>query len=202
MSAAPTRKLTPTEYLELDRISQERSQYYLGDVFAMAGGSKNHNRIARNLLLSFETQFRRQLRRCEAFAADLRLQVDSRQFYTYPDVMVTCGEPRFLDHRDDTLLNPVVIVEVLSPSTEAFDRGKKFELYRHLESLQTYILIAQDQPLVESFHRQADGSWTLVLASGLASQLEIPAVEAQIPLSELNLDVKSPEDPAGPTRQD
>ncbi|WP_425618811.1 Uma2 family endonuclease [Anatilimnocola sp. NA78] len=200
MSAAPTRRITPSEYLELDRVASERFQYYRGEMFAMAGGTKNHNRIARNMLVAFENHFRKHLRRCETFSSDLRLQVNPQSFYTYPDVTVVCGEAKFLDERADTLTNATLIVEVLSPSTEHFDRGKKFENYRQLESLQEYVLVSQHKPLVERFLRENDGSWKLNVADHAADKLHLASLDLQLPLSEIYLDVDFPpivEDPPG-----
>ncbi|QDU27793.1 hypothetical protein ETAA8_28840 [Anatilimnocola aggregata] len=195
MSAAPTRRISAAEYLELDRAAGERFQYYRGEMFAMAGGTKNHNRIGRNLLVSLENRFRQKLRRCEAFSSDMRVRVDAEKLYTYPDVTVVCGPPEFLDKREDTLLNPVVVIEVLSPSTEHFDRGSKFEMYRNLVSLHEYVLIAQHKTLVERFLREVDGSWKLTLADNLAGQLELASIDVTLPLSEIYFDVDFPPAP-------
>ncbi len=131
---------------------------------------------------------------CEAFLADMRTKVRANGLYTYPDVVVTCGEGEMEDEHDDTLLNPTLIVEVLSPSTAAYDRGKKFALYRALDTLRTYVLIAQDQPHVEVFDRDGD-RWVLREVSGLDATLELPSIGARVALRDLYARVEWPENP-------
>lgn len=184
--------VTPEEYLARERAAETRSEYYRGRVYAMTGGTHNHARV----LLNLAAELQRQLvgGRCEVFAAILRLRVLANGLYTYPDVFVHCGEPRFEDERRDTLLDAMLIAEVLSPSTAAYDRGEKFALYRELETLGTYVLVAQDRPHVEVFER--DGSrWILREVSGLDATLDLPTIGARIPLRELYARVEWPEDP-------
>jgi len=200
MSAAPTRRITPAEYLELDRVASERFQYYQGEMLATAGGTKNHNQIIQNIAFGLRSVFQSLGRSCRTYITDLRVRVDANNFYTYPDVAVVCGKAEFLDKREDTLLNPVVVVEVLSPSTEHFDRGKKFELYRQLASLREYVLVSQHKPLVERFLRENDGSWKLNVAETIGDKLHLLSLHLQLPLSEIYLDVDFPpivEDPPG-----
>lgn len=144
----------------MERRAETKSEYFAGEVFALAGTtrphSRPHNRIKTNLVYSLDTQLRD--RPYNVYPSDLRVRVRTG-LYTYPDVVVTCGEEAFADDENDILLNPVVIIEVLSKSTEAYDRGKKFEHYQRLESLVEYLMVAQQPYRVEQYIRQADGSW-------------------------------------------
>ena len=150
---------TPEEYLAIEEAAPYRSEYFNGEIFAMSGGSANHNRIARNLVMAMEAAFTG--KPCEAFIADMRLLVQKNGLFTYPDVMVVCGGLQFAPSRRDTLTNPVVIMEVLSKSTEGYDRGAKFELYRALDTLHDYLLIDQFKAHIEHFQRLDDGRWLL-----------------------------------------
>lgn len=190
MSAVPVKRISAAEYLQIDRAAEVRSDFYRGEMFAMAGASKSHNRIVRNLLVALETQFRQNLRRCEAFASDLRVEVDAENHYSFPDIVAVCGEPKFLDDQEDTLLNPILIIEVLSDSTEGYDRGLKFETYWKLASVQEYVLISQHRPLVQRFARQADDSWNLTNLEQLTDIAQFSSVDATVPLAEIYLDVE------------
>ena len=149
MPAMPKPLLTPEEYLARERRAETKSEYLRGEVFAMAGASRAHNLIASNAAGELRQQLRD--RPCEVYPSDMRVKVSPSGLYTYPDVTVVCGEPQFEDAEVDTLLNPKVLVEVLSPSTADYDRGGKFTHYRRLPSLQEYVLISQDRPLVEHY---------------------------------------------------
>src|SRR5687768_7892266 len=142
MSTAPKQKWTPESYLEFERASDERHEYLNGEVFLLAGASNNHNLVQGNTYATLHSQLRKHP--CLVYPSDMRLKVSQTGLYTYPDIMVVCGTPQLEDKHQDILLNPTLIVEVLSPSTERFDRGKKFQHYREIESLQEYVLIAQD----------------------------------------------------------
>jgi Uma2 family endonuclease len=142
MSAANTDFITAAEYLEIERKAEIKSEYIAGRTYAMSGASRQHNLITANTLSEIHPQLRG--RNCEAFVSDMRVKVSPTGMYTYPDDVAVCGEARFEDSHMDTLLNPTVIVEVLSGSTEAYDRGEKFAHYRRLESLREYVLVAQD----------------------------------------------------------
>ena len=150
---------SPEEYLALEREAEYRSEYFNGEMFAMSGTSRAHSFIAGNVLTSLNNQFME--RPCEAHVTDLRVKVSATGAYTYPDVVALCGEAELEDDHFDTLLNPNLIVEVLSPSTEAYDRGGKFEQYRTIESLTDFLLIAQDRVHVEHYVRQTDEEWLL-----------------------------------------
>jgi Uncharacterized protein conserved in cyanobacteria len=154
MSTQSKIRYTPEEYLALERASAYKSEYYDGEVFAMSGASRRHVLIVTNLVTQLATQLKK--RACEVYSADMRLKIEITRAYTYPDVIVVCGEPQFSDKQKDTLINPTVIIEVLSESTQGYDRGGKFEQYRTLESFKEYLLISQDKPHVEHFVRQAD----------------------------------------------
>src|SRR2546427_1385475 len=163
-SAATQPRYTPEEYLALERKADYKSEYVNGQVIAMAWANRSHNLIAGNLYREVSRQLRG--RPCEAYISNMRVKVSRTGLYTYPDVVVVCGEIHFEDVHNDTLLNPTVIVEVLSASTEAYDRGEKFAHYRRLESLQEYLLVAQDKVRIEHYVRQG-AQWVLSEASTL-----------------------------------
>jgi len=174
---------TPEEYLALEEEAEYRSEYYRGEIFAMTGGSANHNRISGNIYMTLNEAFAGQP--CEAFIADMRLLVKPNGLYTYPDVMVVCGGIEFVEGRTDTLTNPVVIIEVLSKSTEGYDRGAKFELYRALESLQDYLLVDQAKIHVEHFHRLEDGRWILQEFNRLEDTVRIELIACELSIQQI-----------------
>lgn len=182
MSALPKIQpyFTVEEYFAHEERADYRNEYYRGEIFAMAGASANHNRIARNLTNSLTNALSNSS--CEAFATDLRLYVKREQLYTYPDVMVICGPLLFAPGRMDTVTNPVVLIEVLSPTTEAYDRGKKFEFYRTLDTLQDYVLVDQERMHIEHFHRQGQ-VWQLASYDLAESVLSLPSIAVEIPLA-------------------
>ncbi len=202
MSVQPKPRFTPAEYLELERAAPYKSEFYKGEIFAMAGAGEEHNTITFNLAALLAPQLRG--RPCRGFTTDLRVKmVDAPVFYTYPDVVVVCGERQFEDASVDTLLNPTVLIEVLSPSTEGYDRGNKFAFYRRIPSLQTYILIAQDRPLVEAYARQLDGrQWLLSEANDLSETLSLPAVGCTLRLADVYENVVFPPPSAPPADGD
>lgn len=159
MSTVPKRLLTRDEYLAQERRADYKSEYYQGETFAMAGASREHNLIVGNLVGEMRNHLKE--RPCEVYPSDMRVKVSATGLYTYPDVTVVCGTPEFEDDHSDILLNPTVLVEVLSDSTEAYDRGAKSEQYRKLPSLAEYLLIAQDRVHVEHYVRQPDDGWLL-----------------------------------------
>ena len=183
MSVQPRPYLTPEEYLEGERAAEEKHEYFRGEVFAMVGASFAHVTIASNVNASLHSQLKG--KPCRPFASDLRVNVSRTGLYTYPDVGVVCGDPEFGDEHHDTLLNPRVLIEVLSPSTEAYDRGKKFGHYRTIESLAEYLLVAQDQPRIEQFTRQASGDWLLHEATGLEASIRLPSIECELKLADV-----------------
>jgi Uma2 family endonuclease len=154
------RFVTPEEYLEEEELAERKSEYRNGEVFLMAGTSSSHNLIVTNLVVELASQLRK--RPCKVYSQDLRLRVSPTGLYTYPDVMVTCGDEQFLNGpRTSTLLNPILIVEVLSDSTRDYDRGEKFEHYRRLASLKEYLTVDQAKAHVDHWKFQEVGSWLL-----------------------------------------
>ena len=188
MSAVPKPFLTPQEYLSRERRAETKSEYLRGEMFAMSGASREHNLIVGNVSRELGQQLRQ--RPCEVYQADMRVKVSPTGLYTYPDVTVVCGEPQFEDAEVDTLLNPTVLVEVLSPSTADYDRGGKFAHYRRLASLQEYVLISQDGPLVEHYVRQDSDQWLLTEQRGLEDMLVLPSIGCRIPLAEIYLKIR------------
>jgi Uma2 family endonuclease len=159
MSVVLKPRYTPEQYLDIERAADYKSEYFDGEIFAMAGASEEHNTITFNLSGALVPQLRGT--GCRGYAGDMRVKVDASGLYTYPDVVVVCGERHFTDDHLDTLTNPTLIVEVLSPSTEGYDRGQKFANYRRIPSLETYVLVAQDRAHIEKFERRPDGQWLL-----------------------------------------
>lgn len=183
MAFQPRTQLTPLEYLALERQAEFKSEYYHGHVFAMAGGSRQHNLITVNVSSSLHAQLRQ--RPCTVYSSDQRVKVEATGLYTYPDISVVCGEARFEDEHLDTLLNPTVIVEVLSSSTEGYDRNEKYAHYRKIESLAEYVLISQVRHHVEHYLRQGDGSWRLSETEELSGSIELPSIECDLALGDV-----------------
>jgi Uma2 family endonuclease len=157
--AAVRSRLTPEEYLAFERSSEQRHEFADGEIFAMSGGTREHSLIAVNI--AGELRHALLDRPCEVHASDMRVKIQPTGRYLYPDASVVCGRPLFEDATRDTLLNPVLIVEVLSDSSEAYDRGDKFAQYRTIESLKEYVLASQKEARIEHFRRLPDGSWLL-----------------------------------------
>lgn len=157
MSAVPKRLITPQEYLAQERRANLRSEYYRGEIYAMAGANYQHTRIKDNIAREAGDQLLDGP--CEVVTSDMRVKVDATGLYTYPDIVIFCSKPEFDDNVLDTLLNPRAIVEVLSESTEKYDCYDTLVQYRHLSSLQEYVLVAHNRMLVERHVRQADGAW-------------------------------------------
>ena len=186
MSALPHFSLTPQEYLELERKAEFKSEYANGYAYVMTGASENHNAIT----LSTASDLLAKLRgRCRVYANDMKVWLPRQRKFTYPDVSVVCGERRFYDNRRDVITNPTVIIEVLSDSTAAYDRGDKFLAYQQLESLRAYVLVAQHRPVVEQYIKQADGSWQYMAYIGLESALTLATVECVLNLRDVYADV-------------
>jgi Uma2 family endonuclease len=183
MSTQPKTFLTEAQYLEIERKAEYKSEFLNGETFAMAGAKEAHNLLIADVIFELMGQLRP--RRCPVYPSEMRVRVKPSGFYTYPDVTALCGEPRFLDEQRDTLLNPHVIIEVLSPSTEAYDRGRKFDMYKALESLREYVLVATDRVHVDLYSRQPDGRWMLTSADQPEDSLTLESVGAQLKLSGL-----------------
>jgi len=172
--------LTEEQYLALERAADFKSEYFDGEMFAMSGASVQHGRLQRNLITELANSLRGTP--CEPFGSDLRVRV-SRRMYTYPDVTIVCGKPVLADERQDVLLNPTAIIEVLSPSTEKYDRGLKLQHYRAIESLQDYILVDQSQIRIEHYSRQDKNVWTLRDYQSLDEAMTIASVGATLSLA-------------------
>jgi Uma2 family endonuclease len=181
----PIHRYTPEEYLCRERDATERHEYYHGEVFAMAGGSPDHSLICSNV--NREIGNRLKGTPCRAYESNLRVRVPRTTLYTYPDVSVICGERQFdlLDTNRETVLNPALIVEVLSPSTESWDRGGKFQNYRQIESLREYVLVSTDKPLVETFLRQPDGTWNYTPTAGRDARAALRSLGIELPAAEI-----------------
>ena len=183
LAESQARLLTPEAYLKLERASEFRHEYFQGKVREVTGASREHNLIVVNLLSSLHAQLRK--RPCEVYANDMRVKVSMTGLYTYPDVVVVCGKPQLEDEHLDTLLNPTVIIEVLSDSTEDYDRGKKFAQYRRLNSLHDYLLVAQDHSHVEYYARQQDGSWRFSEAEQPQTKIALLSIDCELMLEDI-----------------
>ncbi|MFN8634888.1 MAG: Uma2 family endonuclease [Chloroflexota bacterium] len=186
---------TPEEYLARERLAERKSEYRAGRIVAMTGASRAHNRITVNLGGELHQQLRRGP--CEVYIADMRVRVRRSGLYTYPDVVVACGDIQFEDDQLDTLLNPVVVIEVLSPSTESYDRNEKFSHYRRLDSLQEYVLVAQDGVRVQRYARQGD-QWVIAEYTSLDDELPLDAIGCRVRLRDVYERVRLPGEPAEP----
>jgi Uma2 family endonuclease len=183
MSAVPLPRLSPAEFLERERLATTKSEFFRGEVFAMSGGSVAHNLISLNIGTTLNNTLAEGP--CRVFPSDQRIAPPTG-LITYPDVSVVCGELEFLDQREDTLTNPLVIVEVLSPSTERYDRGKKFEHYRSIPSLREYLLVSQEEATVECYSRDPDdGTWVLREAHGLEASVSITSLVCVLRLADV-----------------
>jgi Uma2 family endonuclease len=174
---------TSEQYLDLERHSEIRHEFLDGTVYAMAGESPTHSAICFNLGVAIGLQLRGT--NCKGFSPNMKVRTGEAGLYAYPDLAVACGETFFHDRHGDVLLNPVVIFEVLSRSTEAYDRGEKFERYKSIETLTDYVLVSQDRARIEHFSRQPGGSWELVEVSGLDASLHIASINCRLPLAEV-----------------
>jgi Uma2 family endonuclease len=183
MSAQPLPRMSVEEYLEFDRNSEFRYEYFDGFVYAMSGGTLPHNLIAANLIRRLGNAL--EGKGCAVVGGSLRVQVSPRRDYFYPDVVVVCGEMRIADDRQDTLLNPTLVIEVLSKSTESLDRGLKATRYRALASVREYVLVSQTEPRVEVFERLAEGKWDFREVAGSDAVCEFHRVGCEIPLSRI-----------------
>jgi len=190
MAAEPHAGMTVEEYLAFERASEEKHEYRDGEIVAMVGASYAHNTIVGNIFASLRARLRGGT--CRVNFSDLRVQIPGGRFYTYPDLTVFCGQPRFSDDRQDTLLNPQIIIEVLSPSTEGYDRGMKLRHYRSIESLREYVLIEQGSQRIEHFVQQGNDLWLLSGISGPDATLHLPTLDCAIPFAEVYEEVVFP----------
>jgi Uma2 family endonuclease len=184
--AAPPQKqpvgMTEAEYLEFERAGELKYEYVGGEIVAMTGASWNHNVICVNISTSLNNQLAD--KNCMVTANDLRLKIATARSYRYPDVMVVCGEPSFVDERVDIIDNPIVVVEVLSNSTALVDRNEKLHEYLQLASLQEYVIISQYIPKIERYLRQDSGDWLYTQVSDLKSSLDLPSINCKLALDD------------------
>jgi Uma2 family endonuclease len=182
----PNHRLSEEQYFEIERAAEFKSEFYEGEMFAMAGGSRRHSLIASNLISELRSRLKG--KPCAVFNSDLRIKIEETGLYTYPDASVVCGPSKPVTNADDTLVNPVLLAEVLSDSTEAYDRGRKFEQYRKISSLREYLLISQNEPHIELMVR-VEKEWILREASGPNGTIELPNLGITLSLAEVYLKV-------------
>ncbi|MGQ9880775.1 MAG: Uma2 family endonuclease [Armatimonadota bacterium] len=183
MGVRSWRLLTEQEYLQQERQSQTKSEYLSGQIFALAGASASHNTITVNIAASLHPRLRGS--RCRVWVSDMRVRIAEGNAYFYPDVVVVCGQPQFLDEQQDTLLNPTLVVEVLSPSTESFDRGEKSFHYRRIPSLKEYLLVARDRVHIERYVRQPDGQWVLTDYTQSDRAVPLESLGVELPIAQV-----------------
>lgn len=183
MSAVLKRRFTVEEYFAIEREAPFKSEFVDGEMFAMAGVSSAHNIIKENIIVELGSRLKGGP--CRTLSSDQRLNVERTGLVTYPDVLIYCGKMTFAVEDQHTITNPIAIIEVLSPSTERYDRGTKFRNYQLIPTLMEYILVDQEEPVCDRYIRQTDGSWGLVSFVGLKSELVFTTVEARIPLSDI-----------------
>ena len=179
----PERWISPEEYLEAERRAETKSEYLDGQIYATSGASLAHNRLVANLVAAVHAQLKGGP--CFALPSDMRIRVPETGLYTYPDVSVVCGEPKLEDSHKDILLNPIVLIEVFGDSTEGYDRGRKFEHYRRIASLQEYMLVSQSEPRIEMYRRQTAREWLLTEAFGVEESVELPSVRCVLRLDDV-----------------
>jgi Uma2 family endonuclease len=196
MPAAQKLALSPQEYLVRERAAEFKSEYIRGEVFAMSGASWEHTLVKDNLAHALRSRL--QGGPCKVVTSDLRVKAARGAHYAYPDDVVVCEEPRFEDEVFDTLLNPTVIVEILSPSTERYDRSEKFRSYQTLASLQEYVLVSQSEALAERYVRRSNDSWLLTSFVGLDAELAFETLGVAAPLAEVYAGVTFPPPPENP----
>ena len=183
MTTRPDVRLTPEEYLRIERAAEWKSEYIDGEMFAMAGASLRHVLITGNLIRELGNQLREGP--STVFPVDLRVATDRRRHYTYPDVVVVCDPPQFVDGQQDTITNPTLIAEVLSESTEKYDRGAKFERYRAVPTLAEYLLVSQERVHVELYTRQANGGWVLREWNDSNAEIDLASPQCRLKIAEI-----------------
>jgi Uma2 family endonuclease len=188
MSAVPKRKLTAAEYLTIEKVAEFKSEFYDGEMFAMSGASRFHNTVKENFI--GELFARMKGGPCRTYSSDQRVKVDRTGLYTYPDIVVLCGPGEYDPADEDTLLNPTALIEVLSPSTERYDRTTKFRHYKTIPTLREYVLASQNELLVERFVRQPAGAWVVELYDDPAGEFHLACADVRLPLADIYRDVE------------
>ncbi len=185
MPTIPKILISEEDYLEEERKALNKSEFYKGEIFAMAVGSKRHNKIPPSIVFALTEQLKR--KGCSIFSSDQRVHNNENSLYTYPDLTIVCGEEKYLDEESDTLLNPTVIIEVLSPSTEDYDRGTKFKLYRSIPSLKNYILVSSTEYTAEIYTRIENDEWVLHTTKEKDGFIHISAIDYDLFLKDIML---------------
>lgn len=176
-------KYTIEEYLEMEELATEKHEYYQGEIFAMSGAKHQHNVVKKNIYSSLLSKLKG--KPCQPWDSDSRVHIQKNTLFTYPDISVVCGDPEFLNNDEWNLLNPTVIIEILSPSTKNYDRGDKFNLYRDIPSLKEYILVEPEKISIEAFYINQNGQWELKEYKNLNDILEIKAIQFAMPLMDV-----------------
>jgi Uma2 family endonuclease len=182
MQQSKQRVVSPKEYLAMERKAEAKSEYYMGEIFAMAGASRDHNLISTNIVRFLGNQLLDGP--CSLYSSDMKVKIDKINKYTYPDIVIACEEEKFEDKEEDVLLNPMVIIEILSDTTEAYDRGKKFSHYQYIGSFVEYILVSQDSYKIERFLRQEDNKWIYEEFHNIDDSLTIESIDCRLPMNE------------------
>lgn len=188
MTAIAKPKLTAAEYLAMEETAEFKSEFVNGEIFAMAGASLSHNRVSKNLLMEIESRLKNG--RCEAFASDQRVSISATGMYAYPDITIACGPLQTDPNSPSTITNPTVVIEVLSPSTENYDRGLKFRQYQQSPTLREYVLVFQDETRIERYNRKADNIWEMRIFQGLSAVLELESAPIRIELVDVYRNVE------------
>ena len=175
--------LTPEEYLAIERHAEYKSEYVDGVMYAMAGGSPRHNLVSGSIHTLINVHLWESP--CKVFNSEMKVRVPSSRKYHYPDVTIVCEKPEYADDEKDVLLNPLLIVEVLSKSTQGYDKGKKFLYYQEIDSFREYLLVAQDQPVVQHYVRQPDGSWIYKKIEGMEQGVQLATINFQLKLKDI-----------------
>lgn len=183
MNPNPVKKMSPDEFLAFERAADEKHEYYDGIIVAMSGAKRAHNTISTNLNGLLWQHFKG--KNCENYSNDMRVFVPKTRLFAYPDIVVICGEPQFQDNVPDTLTNPILLIEILSDSTEGYDRGLKFQNYRSIDSLKEYVLVSQDKASVEKYIKHGDGFWRLSEATGLDELITLESIDCSLTLADV-----------------
>ena len=188
MNPNPILKMTPEEFLAFERASDEKHEYRDGLIVAMSGAKRAHNLISVNIGSSLHASLKN--KDCETYMSEMRVFVPKVRLYTYPDIVVVCGEPKFIDDEFDTLTNPLLLIEILSDSTEGYDRGLKFQNYRSIDSLKEYVLVSQNTESIEKYMKHGDGFWLLSEAIGLDDSITLESIDCNLTLADVYNKVK------------
>lgn len=185
MTALPKKQfISEEDYLTMEAVSPVKHEYFDGEIFQMAGASEQHNTITINIAGELHQQLKK--RQCKVYQTDMRLYIESEGIYVYPDVMVVCGKPEIKKYKNlDNILNPILIVEVLSDSTADYDKGAKFEQYRTIESFKEYLLVSQDRKQLTRYTKQSDGSWILTDFIGDKTRIELSSIECTLAVEDI-----------------